>query len=320
MKQKVLFLGCNYDQVPYLKAIKKLGFIIIGTDLNPEAPGVELVDSFYNIGYTDIEALIETADSERFMSDDKIFTAASHFAYEGASAVAEKFNIAYIKKRAVDICLDKSKFYEYLRKFGVPVPETQEYDPARPNEIQASKTYFLKSDYGKSPNYCFRIVNGEIPQLPYNFDPYFRRIFLLQEEIKGTHFRLNFYSGQVSVLLKLSDSACVPLETIGLGHINIVEKLSEVIKSLGLSRYLIKFDLIVNESGWYVIDLGLDPPLRLMLLCNHLGYNFAYAYSKHYLVEDNMALPKWVDICRPILISGSPQDGFDYHKYNGDKL
>ena len=45
MNRKVLFLGCNNDQVPYLKAIKKLGFTVIGTDLNPKAPGAELADA-----------------------------------------------------------------------------------------------------------------------------------------------------------------------------------------------------------------------------------------------------------------------------------
>ena len=37
MTTKVLFIGCNYDQLPYLKNLRNKGYYIIGTDLNVDA-------------------------------------------------------------------------------------------------------------------------------------------------------------------------------------------------------------------------------------------------------------------------------------------
>ncbi len=318
MKQKVMFLGCNKDQIPYLIAVKKLGFSVIGTDRNPQAPSAKLADKFHNAGYTDMDKLKQIAVSENFTSEDKIFTAAAHFAYEGAAAVAEHLKIPYISGQTVDICLDKSKLYEFFKRVDIPVPETRMFNPGNPAQIDPSRIYYLKSDFGKSPNYCYRIVNGNIPDLPQRFDPYYRQTFLLQEEISGTHFRLNFYSDQVSVFLKLSDSACVPLHTIGLEHRKVVGKINKALEILGLKPYLVKLDVIINDEGCYVIDIGLDPPLRLMLLCDFLGLDFAMAYTRYYLTGEQSALPVWTDICKTVLISGTPQKGFSFTKFYGD--
>lgn len=310
-----MFLGCNLDQIPYLLSIKQLGFLVVGTDRNSDAAGAKLADKFYQASYTDIDHLRKIAVSEGFTPKDKIFTAAYHFAYEAAADIAEGLGIAYLSKRTVDICLDKSKFYEFLRSFDVPVPKTQLFEPLSPEEVDASKVYFLKSDYSKSSRFCYRIVNGKTPSLPDKFDIFYRKVFLLQEEVIGSHFRLNFYSGKVSVFLKLGSSASLGLLSLGVGHKIIVEKLFKVIESLGLTHYLVKFDLIINESGWYVIDVGLDPPFRLMLLSNYRGIDFEKAYVRYYLLNDQTALPDWPEIYGPVLISGRPGEDFTFTEF-----
>ena len=45
IKPKVLFLGCNYDEIPYLKTLQERGFHVVATDINPDAPGMKLADS-----------------------------------------------------------------------------------------------------------------------------------------------------------------------------------------------------------------------------------------------------------------------------------
>ena len=45
MKKRVLFLGCNKMQIPYLREIKKLGYFVVATDINEFAPGKNFVDS-----------------------------------------------------------------------------------------------------------------------------------------------------------------------------------------------------------------------------------------------------------------------------------
>lgn len=312
---KVFFLGCNSSQVPYLRAARNLGFTVIGTDMNPDAPGAKIADHFHNVGYTDIDGLKHVAEIEGWNSSkDHIFTAAAHFAYEGASKLAAALGISFIKPDAVDICLDKTKFYSLLKEYSVPVPPTSLYKADSPANIDINKIHFLKSDYGKTPNYCYRIVNGQIPNLPKEHDPFYRQHFLLQEEVKGTHYRVNLYAGNFSVFLKFSDTASVPIQVLGPGHAEVVNRLHKVVSALGIENMLAKFDLIANEDSWYVIDIGLDPPMRFKLLCEYLKIDFPSAYTRYYLLNDVSALPVWSDICNPVVIQGSPQQGFEFIK------
>jgi len=316
---KVFFLGCNSDQIPYLRSAQDLGFTVIGTDMNPNAPGAKLADRFYNVGYTDIDGLKHVAEIEGWSGEDRIFTAAAHFAYEGAAKLAAALGISFISPDAVDTCIDKTRFYALLKEYNVPVPPTNLYKAASPAELDISNAYFLKSDYGKSPNYCYRIVNGQFPSLPKEHDPFYRRHFLIQEEVRGTHYRVNLYAGQVSVFIKFSDTAAVPVRVLGPGHAEVISNLCKVISALGIETMLTKFDLIVNEKGWYVIDIGLDPPMRLKLLCEYLGIDFPSAYTRYYLLGDASALPIWSDICKPVVIQGSSQSGFNFIQVEGGK-
>ena len=122
--KKLLFIGCNHDQLPYLKELKKCQFEIIGTDMNPHAPGKELCDKFYQVGYDDYRELIAVGIREKFNSDDKVFTASAQFAHKGAAHFANKFGIEYPAERSIDICLDKTLFYNQFQKLGIPIPET----------------------------------------------------------------------------------------------------------------------------------------------------------------------------------------------------
>ncbi len=309
-KRKVLCLGSNTDQIPYLHAARSLGFKVIATDRNAEAPGAQLANRFYCVGYTDVAELLKVAESEGFTEHDRVFTSAAHFAYEGAAHVAQELGIPFADPGAIDTCIDKTKFYAFLDSHDVRVPRTIVYDPAIPPAIDSDKTYYLKSDYGKSPKYCYLVKRGLVPRLPQEHDPFFRHQFLLQEAVVGTHYRVNLYANEVAVFLKFSDTSAVPLRVLGPGHAGVIGRLRDVVLALGLSAFLTKFDLIVNEDSWYVIDIGLDPPLRLRLLSEHLGFDFATAYTRYYLCRDATAIPKWHDICRSLIIKGSPQVGY----------
>lgn len=310
---KLLFLGCNYNQLPYVKAVKSLGFTVVGTDLNPEAPGALLVDSFHVVGYNDQERLATLVQDEGFGSDDRIFTASAHFAWEGAAAVAARLGIKYLSPETVDICIDKSKLYPLMDRLGVPVPSTVllgvEDDPV----TDPDNVYYLKSDYGKSPRYCYRITNGVHVQRPVAFDRYYRSCFLLQQEVLGLQYRVNLYGDQAAVFLKFTDHCAVPLSVLGPGHAAVIAGLRGIVTELGLQGVMTKFDLIVNESGWFVIDLGLDPPMRMLLLCQYKGIDFPSAYVRGHILGDWSGMPSWNDlVAPPVAIHATDEEGIRY--------
>lgn len=305
---KVLFLGCNTNQVPYLRAAKNLGFTVVGTDLNPRAPGATIADKFYPVGYADADELMEVAEKEGFGPQDKIFTAAAHFAWEGASGVAAQSGIPYLSPETTDICLDKTKLYPLMQDMGVPVPPAITLTPEQTPSLDADKVYYLKSDYGKTPNYCYRITGGEMPLRPAKYDRFYRRAFLLQEEVRGSQYRVNLFNGKAAVFLKLTDTCNVPLPVLGPGHGEVVNRLSEFNKALGLENLLTKFDLIINADGWHVIDLGLDPPMRMRLLYAYLGLDFPMAYTRYYLTGDPSGLLPWQSLASPLVMKGTLDD------------
>ena len=307
---RVLFLGCNHNQLPYLRAAKAQGFKVIGTDVNPKAPGAALADRFYTVGYDDVDGLVCVAQAEGLDPGDRVFTAAAHFAWEGAAGVAFRLNLPYPSPETVDICLDKAKLYPLLQRLGVSVPPSSVVESGEVPELDPSKFYYLKSDYGKSPRYCYRFNGGMQPALPRTFDRYYRRCFLLQEEVSGVHYRVNLYGDQAAVFLKLTDRCALPLPVLGPGHNEVVTALQRVTEQLGLTQLVTKYDLIIDESGWHVIDLGLDPPMRLRLLLEHRGIDMPAAYVRMYLSGDGSGFRNWTSLAVPaVIIEGTLQEG-----------
>lgn len=299
--KKLLFLGCNFDQIPYLKIAKEKGYYVVGTDTNINAPGIKYLDRYYSVGYENVDKLIELGKKEKFLSCDKIFTASSQFAYIGASSFAKYFNIPFLNPKAVDICLDKIKLYELFVQQYLDVPEWTVFDNNKLNNINKKwKVFYLKSDYGKSPNYCYRVKDNKIPKLPQEYDRYFRKYFIAQEEILGNHFRINWIKDDLFCFFKISNRISVPVYFINLGE-EIYKNMNNLIYKLGFKNHLVKFDIILTDRKCYFIDIGLEPPMRLKLFLQHLGYNFEKIYFEH-IIECNANYPQSFKLPKDVII------------------
>ncbi len=316
---RVLCLGASPNQVPYLRALRARGFEVIATDRDPGAPGGACAHRLHAVAYDDLEGLRAVAEKEDLGPEDRIFTAAAQFAYERASLIARERGIPFPRPEHVDVCLDKTRLHAAFARHGVPVPPTRlfahgELDPAAPPELEPGRVYFLKSDYGKSPRYCWRIDDGRLPALPERPDRWYRHRFLLQEAVHGTHFRLNLYAGCAATFLKFSDQVCVPVPSLGPGHGEVVARLRGLTGELGLERWLVKFDLVAGPEGWWALDLGLDPPLRLRLLHEYLDRDFADAYCAWLVEGDGSGLAAWEDLCRPVVIRHPAREPVVFHR------
>jgi hypothetical protein len=290
---RVLFLGCNENQLPYLRAARAQGFRVVATDRNPMAPGAMLADRFHPVGYACADELVTLARSEGFGPEDRIFTASAHLAYEGAAAVAEALGVTFPSVAAVHTALDKCRFYARLAEAGLPVPHTLALAPDEHPALDPARAYWLKSDYGKSPRYCWRVTDGRLPERPAGFDAFYRRRFLLQEEVDGRHFRLNLWPGGAAVFERVARGAWRARPDLGSEHDAVEARLRGFVASLGMAGWLTKFDLIERAGVHYVLDLGLDPPMRLRRLCEERGIDFAAAYAALYLRGDASRFPAW---------------------------
>lgn len=284
--KKLLFVGCNYRQIPYLKEAKREGFFVIGTDLNKDAPGIRYLDRFYNVGYEDVDGFIRIGKREKFNKQDKVFTAASQFAHLGAACFAKHFKIDYIPLEVVNLCLDKVRFYKLLAVEGIPHPKFNvaktQSGIKRIIKTDVKKNYYVKSDFGKNPWHLYYVKNGKVPCINFKQDRYLRKAYVVQEEAVGRHIRVNYFHNRFIYFVHKEGRFFSCVDRLNKLQDQTECDLVRFVKSLKLEKRFIKFDLILNQNNYYVIDIGLDPPSRFRVLCRYLRHNF----EKNYFLQN----------------------------------
>ena len=72
-----MVVGLNYDQIPFINIIKKIGLFVIGVDINNKVSGIKYCDMFYNTSYENYEKIYLYLKKISFLSNDYLFTASS---------------------------------------------------------------------------------------------------------------------------------------------------------------------------------------------------------------------------------------------------
>ena len=266
---KVLVLGCNHDQIPYINELKKRNYYVIGSDMNPHAPGKSLCDKFYNYGYDSFDDIVSIGLKENFESNNKIFTAAAQFALIACSKFASNFNIDYISEKTINIVLDKSKFYEYFKFLKIPIPKTHyiknENDlKNKILDIGIEKSYYLKSDFSKNPNYVYKLnfKNLNKSKIFWGKDRFLRNHYILQEEFLGEHLRINIIKDDFIIFPIVYGNNLITNKKQLIDR-KVFHNLKRIVDNLNLNNWIVKFDLVINNYNYVVLDIGLDPPFRL---------------------------------------------------------
>lgn len=283
---KIAFLGCSDHQLPYLDAALNLSNEVIVFDRRPTEALRLRNCRIHAVSYSDVSSIIEILSRVGFESSDAVFTGAAHFAWDSVARIRAHFDQPGPSVEDVDLVLDKTKFYKALGDANIKVPAYRTIGPADSPPIDRARTYFMKSDYGKSPNYLFRVDQGQLPEIPDSFDNFYRSVFLLQDEIIGTHIRLNVVGGWSQAMLKVSDDVSLPVRARDILGDHLLQQLSKLTISLQFSEQLTKFDIILRDGEVFVIDMGLDPPNRLRALVEHHGHSFADLYVQGQIYRD----------------------------------
>ena len=299
MKKKLLFIGCNYNQIPYLKTLNKKEWKIVGVDKNKDAPGRILCDEFYNVAYDDLKGLIEVGKKEKFEKHDRVFSAASQFAQKGAANFAFYFGINFPPEKSIDLCLNKTLFYQYFRKNNIPIPNTWYIKNKNDLKLKINSTdaknFFLKSDYSKNPNYVYKFNSDYIPlnDIFWGYDRFRRKYYILQEEFKGTSLRLNIYGSRFNVFNFLTEKKTIRYHDT-IKKFKIISTLRRFINDHKIGKFLLKFDIILNNQSYVVLDIGLDPPMRMLKYSKQNNIKFEKYYLAHY-ISDKIRYPKILD-------------------------
>ena len=300
MSKWVFCLGGSKNQVPYLNEIKKMDFKIFLLDKNKDAPGINLSDKYEYIGYDQIEKLKSLIRNE-FFCDNKIkhvFSAASQFSQIGVSAVSEMLGLDFINKKHIQSCLDKKSFYKIFENLSAPIPKTlliHNFEVLK-NVImddQNKSNWYLKSDFGKSPNYIYKVNKKNVlnTKIFWGKDRYLSDCYLLQPEFEGKHLRVNIFENSFCIF-DHSDNQLIedPMIINRIKEFLVLQKLVEIQKFFNFEKFICKFDVILNKNKWVVIDIGIDPPSRIKNLYLKNNINFHKLFVQ-IMFGDNVKLP-----------------------------
>ena len=287
--KKIIVLGCNFDQIPYLKILKKDSYFIIGFDKNNNCPGKKFCDKFYSISYVNHEKIIAKLKKEKINNKTLLFSAASQNSIITLSKIAKRFKIEFTSEKKLKICLDNNKLTNSFNRFNINTPKSKKiYKKDQYLKIlinlNINKNYYLKSDFSKNPKHVYKINKKSNKKLKINWnkDEFLVKNYLLQEEFIGKNLRLNFYGNRYNIYDFVSHKKINAYKYI-LKKFNLIKKLKKYIKFYDLTRFIVKFDIIISAASYVVLDIGLDPPYRMNKYCLKNKINFPKHYLNHNL-------------------------------------
>jgi len=285
----LIFFGCNHKQLAYLQELKKQ-FKIILIDKRKKNPGISYADIFFQCGYNDFEKLNKICKKLRKLNIKQVFTASSHFAHQGCSFVAKKFNIKYPTLKNINICLDKSVFYSFFKKNNIKIPKTtlvKNFEDLKKKLFKKdeNKIFYLKSDFGKNPKYLYFGNKKYLLKKKINWkkNQFFKKKYILQEKFLGKDIRINLFKDKYNIYDFENGHKINNKKFHILSKLSVIDKLKKVSKMLGMKNWLLKFDLIVTKKDYVVLDVGMDPPNRMREDWKKKNKNFINFYLNLYL-------------------------------------
>ena len=81
----------------------------------------------------------------------------------------------------------------------------------------------------------------------------------MQEEFIGEHVRINLIGKEFIIFpMNYGDSLIITKKKIE--KMGIIDKLKKITEKLKIDNWIVKFDVVVNEYNFVVLDIGLDFP------------------------------------------------------------
>lgn len=284
--KKIIVLGCSKKQIEYLKILKQK-FQIILLDKNINSPGRKFANKFFHCAYDNTKK-INNLFQKNLIKSKYIFSASSHFAFIGLSYLAKKIGIKkFPSKKNVSTILNKSKFYELLKKNKINIPWTRKiYKQQDLFKYKGlNEVFFLKSDYGKSPHYIYKgsIATLLNKKINWKKDNFLKKNYLLQKEFNGTEIRVNVFKKKCICYYFKNSQRLSRKDLKDFNKQKILEQLLKINKILKIEKFLVKYDVIISNGKYVILDIGLDPPQRMLNSFKKLKKNFYTFYIKFFI-------------------------------------
>lgn len=281
-----LFLGCNKKQIPYLLSLLSKGYNVLVFDRDA-APTKGQNFEFFPIAYSDVDTITQYLD-KMDVEINLLFSAGDQASQLYLAEIAKRIGKPFITTKVAERILDKSKFYPDFSQHDIKIPDTEyvcnnaQYQQTIGKMLADHNKIYVKSDLSKNPRYIYTAEPDEIPVINWKSDRYLRKYYILQPEVIGDNIRINLMGDKIFLFDFFSGELLSDMSRYKKQLDALLIKYRKLINRYGISRYVVKFDVIFDGNEFYTLDIGIDPPQRLIKYFHAKGEDFYEYYLEHY--------------------------------------
>lgn len=279
MTKAVLLLGGSAQQLDSFEAARRLGYRTVLCDWDPNCPGRELADSFYEVSTIDREAVLRVARAE---SVDGVVSYASDASAPVAAWVSERLGLPGNPCESVAMLCDKGRFRAFLAENGFAVPDNVVANSGdrsaaksaaqmiglplvvKPVDSAGSRGVSVVRDFSELVaafnRACEFSRKGEVVMESYIETATAGRVIEAELFVEGGKI---ISWGLMSAYRDLSLNGVVPscyihpMDECSRVNASVHEVLSALVARAGIVQGAMNIELIANKSGdIYIIDVG----------------------------------------------------------------
>jgi len=316
-EKSILILGGGEIGLNQIKIAKKVGFNVIVTDINPDAPGLKEADIGVNISATDIKTLLEFTLENKDKYNISAVYCGNDFGLLSVECIKQVLGLPHNSVETITRCINKKLMKDCWIRDGIPTPEgylINSLDNAKVTIEKLGLPIIVKPVDSSGSQGISLIENKN--HLPYAIQEAFKHTntesILIEKFIEGTHhdvngffFKNKFYKCGVFDRYFTPFPYCVPIygfypSNLSIEVINKIYKITEsAAKSIGIEDGPVKADLVLANNKLYIFeisnrfhgDLGTS---HLYSFCRSIGAIELYmhtVYQQKVEYSGNMPIP-----------------------------
>jgi len=275
-KKKIQILGAGYEQVPAIQMAKEMGYFVISTDINPDAPGFKCSDASFIVSTNDFEGNLKIAVNEKI---DGILTLISETAVPVLAKICAKLNLPGYDEDVAFKATNKLAMHKAMDAMNVKMPKFA----CAQNEKQFLKVIeniplpFVVKPTDSSGQRGITLVN-EMSQARWAFFEAHKyagdNTVIIEEFIEGKEINVTtiVINGDVKVL-SLSERVTLRKQKFGVANehlsppeispemsnqISLMAEMSS--KALGIKNGITYPQIIAGENGPVLLEIAVRIP------------------------------------------------------------
>ena len=293
----ILVLGGGFSQLPFIKTVKQLGFLVACVDINPDCPGSKESDIFKAISLYNYDEL------ELFCNDlSKEFSLAGIIEYSSSTKVLKnyaklvsKYSLRGFSTESIININDKKKMKSVFMKKGVKSPKyitSNNLNNAKKEISDITFPIIIKPAMGGVGSKAVSIVTSKN-----EFEPFYQKaekesingFVIIEEFCTGREFHVDGFicDGNIFDMFISEKHTSKKIENMFLplgydiGNINVNNKLlikikdeaEKAIRSLKLNNTCFGVDIILSNEEAFIIEVGILLDALMDKFLYYIGYN-----------------------------------------------